>query len=335
MEFKNLITNMLILCILTILILPLAVEGAEFRLKYAHVQPDKHVTNLSALWMADELKKRSNGRVEMQVFPGGVLGRPNDMLDSLQSGDLDFAWVSTAELSPSIKEFNLISISYLFKNLNHWKEIFLKQDSYVVKRFSQAVENSPYGIKWVGPLGGASRQLYNSQREIKTLADIKGLRLRIQHSPVEAKVWSALGVIPQQLAWTEIYTSLQTGVVQGAESSLDAYVQNKFYEVAPYFSYTNHQFSTQILLMSKKTYEKLPPDLRKIVYEAGYESCLMCFKWWSEGEKEAQRQAEAKGAKFSHPDTSAFQNRIAEIMKTEASKYKVENILEAIKKAAK
>lgn len=168
------------------------------------------------------------------------------------------------------------------------------------------------------------------------MADLKGLRLRVQHSPVEAKVWSALGVIPQQLAWTEIYTSIQTGVVQGAESSIDAYLQNKFYEVAPYFSFTNHQFGTQILLMSKKTYnEKLPSDLRKLVFEVGYESCNVCYKWWSEGEKEAQRQAETKGTKFSYPDVSPFQKRVVEITKTEASRYKVEDILEAIRKTGK
>lgn len=153
MKFKNLIPHLLILLLPAILILSPSAEGVEFKLRYAHVQPDKHVTNLSALWMADELKKRSSGRVEMQVFPGGVLGRPNDMLDSLHSGDLDFAWISTAELSPSIKEFNIISVSYLFKDLFHWKEVFLKQESYVVKRFRQVVENSPYGIIWVGPLG--------------------------------------------------------------------------------------------------------------------------------------------------------------------------------------
>ena len=331
MRMRSFLISFAILILASVIAVPPVSAQAQFKLKYAHVQPDKHATNLSALWMADELKKRSKGRIEMLVYPGSVLGRPNDMLDSLQAGDLDFAWVSSAELAPSIKEFNVFSVSYLFRDSNHWKKVFSK-DSPVVKRIEQIVDRSPYGIMYAGMLGGISRQLYDSPRAVQTPADLKGLKLRVQHSPVESKIWSTLGAIPQQLAWSEIYTSLQTGVVQGAESSIDSYYQNKFYEVARYFSFTNHQFMVLPLLMSKKTYQKLPPDLRQLVLDVAYESCIQCLNIYLQSEKDTQKQLAAKGVKFSYPDIQAFQAMVANIVKTEATKYKAEDIVEAIKK---
>jgi TRAP-type C4-dicarboxylate transport system substrate-binding protein len=194
------------------------------------------------------------------------------------------------------------------------------------------IEQSPYKIILNGMLGGISRQLYNSQRPIQTLTDLKGLKLRVQHSPVESKIWSALGTVPQQLAWSEIYTSLQTGVVQGAESSIDSYYQNKFFEVAPYFAFTNHQFMVLPLIMSKKTFDKLPPDLRSLVLGIASESCNYCLNLYLESEKETQKLLAAKGVKFSYPDIPAFQAKVADIVKTEAVRYKGEDILDAIKK---
>lgn len=314
--------------------LPPDVSGAEFKLKYADVQPEKHVTNISAKWMADEIKKRTKGRVEMLVYPGGVLGPDNQLLDSLQSGDIDFAWISSADLATSIKEFNVFSLSYLFKDFEQYKRVMGK-NSYVWKRFSDVVEKSPYGIKMVGVLGGVSRQLYNSVRSINTPDDMKGIKIRVQQSPVESKIWASLAAVPQQLAWTEIYTGLQTGVIQGAESSMDAYFSNKFYEVAPYFAYTNHQFLVLPLLMSKKTFNKLPKDLREIVVEVAFESGNVCNKLYQESEDKLKKEAAAKGIKISYPKTSAFQAKVADIVKTEAARYNVEDVIKAIQQTAK
>lgn len=313
---------------------PVDVTGAEFKLKYAHVQPEKHVTNLSALWMAQEINKRTKGRVEMSVYPGGVLGPDNQLLDSLQAGDIDFAWISSANLATSMKEFNVFSLSYLFKDFEHYKRVMAK-NSYVMKRFTNVVENSPYGIKMVGVLGGVSRQFYNKVRPISAPDDLKGIKLRVQQSPVESKIWASLGAVPQQLAWTEIYTGLQTGVIQGAESSMDAYFSNKFYEVAPNFAYTNHQFMVLPLLMSKKTFNKLPKDLRDIVAEVAYESGSVCNKLYLESEDKLKKEAAAKGIRISYPNTSAFQARVADIVKTEAARYNVEDVIKAIQQAAK
>lgn len=323
---KKFLTLMSLAGLAMLLMAPGAQAGPEFSLKYANVQPASHVTNLSAEWMAEELKRRTNGRVEMKVFPGGVLGRPNEMVDSLQVGDIDFAWISSANLATSIKEFNVFSLSYLFSNFAHYQNAFAK-DSALMQKLRAIVDKSEYDIKLVGILGGVSRQLYNSVRPVNVPADLKGIKLRVQKSPVEVKIWAALGAVPQQLSWTEIYTGLQTGVIQGAESSVDAYVQNKFYEVAKQLSLTDHQFLVLPLLMSKKTYQKLPEDLRQTVLEVAWESGLQCVKLYRAGEEELLQKVKSMGVSLSKPDVPKFKTAVAGIVKDEAKKYGVEDLL--------
>lgn len=306
----------------------------EFKLKYAHVQPEKHITNLSALWMAEQLKARSNGRIELAVYPGGVLGRPNEMLDSLQIGDLDLAWISSANLGPSIKEFNVFSLSYLFKDYKHFAKV-MNENTSVMKTITEATEKSQYGVKVIGILGGVSRQLYNGKKPVQARNDLSGMKVRVQQSAVESKIWASLGAVPQQLAWTEIYTGLQTGVIDAAESSMDAYFQNKFYEVAPHFAFTNHQFMVLPLLLSNKTYSKLPQDLRSLILKVAAESADYCQKLYLESEEKLVKEAPEKGIKITYPDTAAFQSKVAPIIEEEAAKYKVVDIVKAIGEVAK
>ena len=315
-----------VVCLALLLAAPGAQAGAEFSLKYANVQPATHVTNLSAEWMANELERRSNGRIEMKIFPGGVLGRPNEMVDSLQVGDIDFAWISSANLATSISQFNVFSLSYLFSSYDHYKNAFTK-NSALVKNLSTIVDKSAYDIKLVGILGGVSRQLYNSEHPVNEPADLDGIKLRVQKSPVEVKIWAALGAVPQQLSWTEIYTGLQTGVIQGAESSVDAFVRNKFYEVAKYLSLTDHQFLVLPLLMSKKTYNKLPPDLRQMVLDVAWESGVYCVKLYRDGEDNLIQKVKSMGVTVSTPDVSKFESAVADIVKAEAAKYGVGELL--------
>ena len=323
---RNFLGFIAVVCLALLLAAPGAQAGAEFSLKYANVQPATHVTNLSAEWMANELERRSNGRIEMKIFPGGVLGRPNEMVDSLQVGDIDFAWISSANLATSIGQFNVFSLSYLFSSFDHYKNAFTK-NSALVKNVSTIVDNSAYDIKLVGILGGVSRQLYNSERPVNEPADLDGIKLRVQKSPVEVKIWAALGAVPQQLSWTEIYTGLQTGVIQGAESSVDAFVRNKFYEVAKYLSLTDHQFLVLPLLMSKKTYNKLPPDLRQVVLDVAWESGVYCVKLYRDGEDDLIQKVKSMGVTVSQPDVSKFKSAVAGIVKEEAAKYGVGELL--------
>ncbi|WP_349367010.1 MAG: TRAP transporter substrate-binding protein [Nitratireductor rhodophyticola] len=297
-------------------------------LRYAHVQPESHVTTASAQWLADQLAEVSSADVEMQIFPGGQLGGPDEMLDSLQVGALDFAWISAAGLAQSMPEFNVFSLSYLFDSDEHFLAA-MAEGSPLYKRLQEIVGESPYGVELAGILGGVPRNLYNNVRGVEKPSDLDGIKVRVQSSPVEARVWSALGASPQQLAWTEIYTGLQTGVVNGAESSIDAYLSSNFNEVAPYLSLTRHQYMVLPLLMSKRTYEKVgdhAQDLVRLAAESGVRNQIE----YQNGSLASLRKAVERGATVSEPDIAPFREAVADIVQGEADRYNANDILQMI-----
>jgi len=307
-----------------------ALFAAEFSLKYAHVQPDTHVTNRSALWLAEQIKKETNGRVEMNVFASGVLGRDNEMLDSLESGDIDIAWISSANLGTSIQEFNIFSLPYLFASNEHYNKVFTK-DGEVMKMLAKIVEESPYGIQLGGMLGGVSRQIWNRERPIVIPEDLKGLKLRIQNSAVEMKAWSLLGAAPQQLAWSEIYTSLQTGVIFAAEASIDAYFQNKFYEVSKYLSLTNHQYLVLPILIGKQGLRKLPKDIQEIVVRLTEESGRIGIGYYQDDQEDLLNKGVPEyNVQLNKAKVELFKERVAPLVNEEAKKYKGEKLLRII-----
>lgn len=297
-------------------------------LRYAHVQPEGHVTTASANWLASQLSEISNSDIEMQIFPGGQLGGPDEMLDSLQVGDLDFAWISTAGLAQSIPEFNVFSLSYLFESDEHFVNA-VAEGSPLYRRLQEIVGDSPYGVELVGILGGVPRNLYNNVRAINSPSDLNGVKIRVQSSPVEARIWSALGATPQQLAWTEIYTGLQTGVVNGAESSVDAYLSNNFNEVAPYLSLTRHQYLVLPLVMSKRTPGKVgeyAQDLRSLAAESG----VLNQRQYQGSAVSSLEEAASRGAMINEMDIAPFKAAISEIVQAEAERYGAEDIIQMI-----
>lgn len=298
---------------------------AQTVLRYAHVQPEAHATNKSALWFGKQLGEATGGSVELQVFPGGQLGGPNEMLDALQVGDLDFAWIASAGLAQSIPEFSVFSLSYLFANDEHFKTS-LAPGAPLFEHLKEIVSASPYDVELVGMLGGVPRNVYNKVRSIETPDDLKGVKLRVQSSPVEARIWDRLGATPQQLAWTEIYTGLQTGVVDGAESSTDAYLSNNFHEVAKYLSLTRHQYLVLPLLMSKRSIARLGDQAAQVI-ELAQASGVQNQELYQSGAEDARKDAESRGAIVNEPDTAPFKAAIADMLQEEASRYNATKIL--------
>ncbi|CAK7072621.1 MAG: 2,3-diketo-L-gulonate-binding periplasmic protein YiaO [Desulfovibrio sp.] len=329
MQCKRVLFSLILACVA--ITLPFqAASAAEFTLKYAHVQPDTHVTNRSALWLAEQLKKETNGRVEMKVFPSGVLGRDNEMLDGLEAGDIDIAWISSANLGTSIKEFNVFSLPYLFENNDHYNKVFAT-NSPVMGLLATYVDKSPYGIQLGGMLGGVSRQVWNNKHPIVVPDDLKGLKLRIQNSPVEMKVWTQLGAAPQQLAWSEIYTSLQTSVVHAAEASVDAYFQNKFFEVSKYLSLTNHQYMVLPILIGKKSLKKLPEDLRATVIRLTEASGIYGIGLYQGDQAELLKVEVPKyNVQLNEAQSGQFKAKVTDLITEEAKKYNGAEILNLI-----
>lgn len=306
----------------------------KHRLRFADVQPASHYTNKAARWMAGELERRTNGQVTMEVYPGGALGGTDAVLTALSSGAVDMGWISSGQLARTFQKFNIFGVSYLIRDNEHYKRV-ASPSSPVFERMAEIIRGGHLGLEMTGIMGGPARCLYNAVRPVKVPSDLEGLRIRIQNSPIQAKIWAALGAEPTPLAWTEVYTGLQSGVIDGAESSIAAYFDNKFFEIADNLSLTNHQYTVLPVLASKRTLESLPVDLRDLVIQLSHEASKKCWEiGWSAVNELVTETLPKRNVTIVNPDISLFQDKVEDIASEAAKEYKAGKLLKLINEVA-
>lgn len=244
-----------------------ALAQAEVVLKMAsnahRADPPKVGDQVAFDWLAEELKKQTDGAVALEVYWGGSLGAEAKLHQSLETGVLDVLPNSGSNIANVVPEIGLLSTSYLFRDFDHYKAVV--NDPAFFDRLQEIVRDRDLGYQLVGMGATGSRNLYNRQRAIVTPDDAAGMKMRVMSSPIEFRVWQTLGLLPTNLPSTEIYLSLQTGVVDASESSIPFIVSNKYYEVAPYITLTNHQISTHLYFMNDASIASLPEEHRETV----------------------------------------------------------------------
>ncbi|MEZ5796637.1 MAG: TRAP transporter substrate-binding protein [Paracoccaceae bacterium] len=225
--------------------------------------PAKVGDQIAFEWLAEEIEKQTQGEVTLTIYWGGSLGSEASLMGSLESGALDILPKSGSNLAANIPEAGMFSASYLFRDFAHYQAVVT--DPAFFERFGAIVASHTDAYRLAGIGATGARNLYNRVHAIATPADGKGLKVRVQSSPIEFQVWQTLGMLPTSIPSTEIYLSLQTGVVDAAESSIPFIMSNKYYEVAPYISLTNHQISTHFFLINNASLEKIPEAHRETV----------------------------------------------------------------------
>ena len=192
-----------------------------------------------------ELPARTGGAVTVQLYPNAQLGSERDLIRSVGTGTIDATVVSPGNAAALVPEVQLFSASYLFTSYEHARRAI--EDDAFFSRMQEIVAARETGFQLAGIGLTGTRNLYNRARPVSDEAGISGLKMRVMASPTEFEVWSTLGTLPSNIPAPEIYTALQTGVVDAAESSLPAIVGNKYYEVAPHITLTHHQFNLHFL----------------------------------------------------------------------------------------
>lgn len=281
-------------------------------------------------WLAEEIERRTNGEVALEVYWGGSLGAEATLGQSLQTGVVDILPNSGSNAAAAVPEAGLLSTSYLFRDFDHYKAVANDEDFF--GRLQQIVEDHDLGYQLVGLGATGSRNLYNRIREVETPEDAKGMKIRVQNSPIEFQVWQTIGMLPTSIASTEIYMSLQTGVVDAAESSVPFIVSNKYYEVAPYITMTNHQISTHLHFMSDMALEKIPEEHRQTVLdllrEAGNVQIDATKRLSAELTETLKSQPNVT---VSEPDTEPFAEILAPLQDEVAEELGVTDLLEVVR----
>ncbi|MCR4425245.1 MAG: TRAP transporter substrate-binding protein [Firmicutes bacterium] len=240
-----------------------AAAGPKVVLKFAHVMQTDHAYHLMAEKFKEEAEKLSGNQIEVQIFPAGQLGNERDLVEGLQIGTIDISTVTSALTSGFVPGFKVFSLPFLFRDFDH---LFQIMDGPIGAKLEEDMKKA--GLVKLGFVSGGSRSLY-SRTPIRNLAELKGKKIRTMEDPIYLDTWNALGALATPIPWGDVYLSLQQGIVDGAEGALISYQAMGFYEPAPYVTVINYIFSWHNLMMSKRTWDKLPADLRAAVVEAG------------------------------------------------------------------
>jgi tripartite ATP-independent transporter DctP family solute receptor len=237
-------------------------------LKLGHDSPVDFPYQTAAEYFKQQVEAKTAGRVQVQIFPNAQLGDEGTMVTGLKIGSVDAMYTSIAPISESVKEIDLFNLPFLFKDVDHALRV---ANGPVGDALRQKIEPA-IGAVVAGWGSVGERDMWNSKHPIKTVADLKGLKMRTQQSAIQEDTYAALGAQPTPMPFSELFTALQTGVVDGADNGPLDVEGSKFYQVTKYLSLTRHFIVVRPMLISSKTLAKLSPEDRTIVLQAAKDS---------------------------------------------------------------
>ena len=245
---------------------------AEIILRAGETNPANHI--MSRVWyrFSDIVNEKSNGRIYIEVYPAGQLGDERTQLQTLQMGALDFFRVSTYTAGDfGAEKFNLFSLPYLFTGREHlWKVVNSEIGSDLLKDIDDNVD----GMVGLSYLEEGARNFFTTKKAATKPEDLKGMKIRIAESSILMDTIRCFGANPTPISYSELFTSLQTGVVDGADQPLSGYYSNSFNEVSPYMVMDGHTYGLSVMVMSKRTFEKLSKEDQELIREAALEASM-------------------------------------------------------------
>jgi tripartite ATP-independent transporter DctP family solute receptor len=269
--------------------------AAERHFSFAYDQPHTTAYGYAADVFGDKLKELSKGAMIIDQFPGAQLGQEPQVLQKLRTGDVDFAVTATANAATVSPEAGVFSIHFIFRGEDHLKKAI--SDPKVVASFRKMIADTVQGSHVLTLITLGLRDFY-SKKEIHDLAGLKGLKVRVQATPTEDALFSAYGAQVVHMPFGEVYTSLQTGVVDVAENGVNVYLSNKHYEVAPVMSMSEHEANNNCIWVSDKAWNSLNDEEKKWVQAAAGEVNRREPTKAIELEHESAAKLEKMGVKF-------------------------------------
>ncbi|WP_341989360.1 TRAP transporter substrate-binding protein [Azorhizobium sp. AG788] len=281
-------------------------QQAEFSYKYANNLPDTHPMNMRAKEMAAAIKQETNGRFDLQIFPTSQLGSDTDTLSQLRSGGVEFFTLSPLILSTLVPNASVSGIGFAFPDYaSVWKAMDGELGAYVRGQIAK------FGLVAMDKIwDNGFRQTTSSTKPIQTPADLENFKIRVPVSPLWTSMYKAFGSAPASINFAEVYSALQTKIVDGQENPLAIIATAKLYEVQKYCSLTNHMWDGFWFLANRRAWMALPEDIRTIVAKninaAGEKERADVAKL----NASLQQDLSAKGLVFNQPDPAPFRDKL-------------------------
>lgn len=267
--------------------------GAQARtFRSADVHNKDFPTNMAVKFMGDELTKNTGGKDTIKVFGDSALGSEKDTVEQVKIGALDMVRVNTSAFHGIVPESMIPAFPFLFRDLAHFrKTMYGPQGDKILAAFDKA------GFIGLALYESGARSMY-AKKPIKSVTDMKGLKVRVQPSDLWVSLIGAMGASPAPMPFAEVYTGLKTGLIDAAENNLPSYDETKHYEAAPIFSETMHAMPPEVLVFSKKVWDTLSKDQQAAIRKAAKDSVQYYVKLWEAKETESRAAVIKGGAKI-------------------------------------
>jgi tripartite ATP-independent transporter DctP family solute receptor len=292
-------------------------KAKKIVLKVAHNGPEVHPFQNGYKKFREVLEAETDGVVEVQIFPNSQLGSEEEATQMVKLGLIAANASSTAGgLSTTVPEAELFNLPFIFRDLNHCYSVI---DGPIGQDLARTVEEK-LNCLVLGYWFSGIRNVWNSKRPVMSPNDLRGIKLRVMSSPMLIESFNALGAQATPLAFGELYSALQTGVVDGGETDHLDLLYEKFHEVTKYVSYTNHMFLVIALIFSEKVYYKLPPDIQDAVLLAGKASVLAEREAMDDLTEAALTELKELGLEFYEVDKAPFRKKLERVYRNNAKK---------------
>ena len=302
----------------------------SFNLKLSHGLAEDHAVHIQMTEWAADVKEKSGGTISIQIIPNGQLGSEADNISSIQAGGLDMAKVSASTLGNFNSTWDALSVPYVFNDKDHFYKVM---DGEIAQELYKMTEGDGFiGLTW---LDSGARSFYTAKTPVRVPSDLKGLKIRTMDSQMAIDMMNALGGSATVMSYSEIYTGMQQGVVDGAENNITALRDHS--DVAQYYCYDEHTRIPDIIVISAKVWNQMSDSQKKIMTETAAAATESYKTRWAEFEEEVKTAAQQNNVTFVEDvDTAAFQDACQSIYENlKSSSPDVYAVVEKIQNAGK
>lgn len=285
-------------------------------LNLAHNLPQTHPVHLGILEFQKALENNSKGALKVKIFPDGQLGSEREVLELLQIGSVGATKVSAATLSNFVPEYNILGIPYLFREKQHLFDVL---EGPIGKSILE--KGSKFWLRGLCYYDAGSRSFYTSEKAIRTPDDLKGLKIRVMNNQMAINMVNSMGGSATPLSYSELYTAMQQGVVDGAENNPPSFVSSNHYEISKYYTLDQHSFVPDVLLIGTKYWDKLSEEEKIWVQGAADMSAQAQKKFWNDSVDKSMKIAKEAGVEVIIPDKSLFAEKSKSVVQEFVKKY--------------
>ena len=290
-------------------------------LKASDVHAAGYPTVVAVENLGKKLEQATNGRVSVQMYPSMQLGGEKEAIEQAQVGAIAFARVSVGALGPVVDDLNVFNMPYVFRNTAHMQQVI---DGPIGQELLDKVTNSGKGLIGLCWMDAGARNFYDTKKPIKTVADLKGLKIRVIGNPIFVDMANAMGGNGVAMGYDQVFSALQTGVVDGAENNPPSFVFDNHYQVAKFYTLDEHLIVPEMLVFSKKAWDAMSKEDQALLMKFSKEAQQEERKLWAAYEQQAMDKAKAAGIQIiqvSDVDKKAFQDAVKPVWDKYGPKY--------------